>query len=109
MTLKEFKEENARQCLEAFREYADDACRDIAMTCRAAQATIGKEHDTKAMFAEAAQKWFEEIDAMSEAEFDFLMLRKVFERIVGGDDDDTEDDGIGGAFLEESDTTGTCS
>lgn len=109
MTLKEFREENAKQYLEAFREYADDACKEIAMTCRAAQETIGKEHDTKAMFAEAAQKWFEEIDAMSEAEFSFIMMRKVFERFAGGEDDDTEDDGIGGTFLEEDDTAGTCS
>lgn len=109
MTITELKKANAEKCLESFREYVNEASKEMAMTCRAAQEVIGKEHSTKEIFSEAAERWFAEIESLSNAEFEFMMLRRAFERYVGGEDDDTEDDGDGESFFFEEDEGRTCS
>lgn len=76
--MNEFQE----KCWRDFREFAEASCREIALMCRAAQVTLKGMVDVKTVYAETAQKWFQAVDDLSEAEFDFLMKRKFLRGLM---------------------------
>ena len=76
--MNEFQE----KCWRDFREFAEASCKEIALMCRAAQVTLEGMVDVKTVYAETAQKWFQAVDDLSEAEFDFLMKREFIRGLM---------------------------
>ena len=82
MNRKENVNEFQEKCWRDFREFAEASCKEIALMCRAAQVTLEGMVDVKTVYAETAQKWFQAVDDLSEAEFDFLMKREFIRGLM---------------------------
>ena len=82
MNRKENMNEFQEKCWRDFREFAEASCKEIALMCRAAQVTLEGMVDVKTVYAETAQKWFQAVDDLSEAEFDFLMKREFIRGLM---------------------------
>lgn len=73
--------------IESFKEFVNEACKEIALVVRSTE-SCNKDFDARAYVAESAQKWFESIDELTEAEFMFIAQKELMESLMKGVMDD---------------------
>lgn len=82
MTRAEIREKIREEQLESFKEFIELSCKEIAMCCRATNDVVGDTFDVKQFVADSARKWFDYIEGLSDAEFDFLTHKELAQRIL---------------------------
>jgi len=94
MLPQEIKEKMIEAQVDSFKEFINQSCRDIAMCCRATSEVAGDVIDCKQFVSSCAQQWFDEVEGLSDAEFNFIahkeVVKKLIEEGVLGESDETD-------------------
>ena len=74
--------------IESFKEFVNEACKEIALVVRSTE-SCNKDFEARKYVAECAEKWFENVDELTEAEFMFIAQKELMESLMKGVMDDT--------------------
>ena len=77
-----------KEQMEIFKEFIEQECKQISLCCRATEKVVHRE--VRTVVAETAKKWFDWVDGLTNAEFDFIAIKELFATAVEGEEHDTE-------------------